>query len=92
MSRIPEKSKEILEKEVIVCEKALSRGFKKGVKFISASGSGLEGLVQGNLKMKWVDDPEDEDHQFNGDIVSTNGHGLIYWEEEKRWARIIETE
>ena len=89
MSRQPEKPQEVLEREILWVNKALERGFVKDVSFISASGSGLKGLVQGDITMKWTEDEQDEEHIFNGNLNSS-GYGLIYSAEEDLWAEIVE--
>lgn len=58
-------------------DEAKKRGFVSGTYFISATGIS-DCLVLGDLIVKHTNDKTDEEHQFNGDIVSFGGYGSIY--------------
>ena len=66
---------------------AKQKGFKNGVKFLSADDDFLS-IVSGKLIVR--DYPKDTvDSMFNGDIVSKNGIGCIYDNETKKWGKIL---
>lgn len=71
-----------------ILAEAKKRGFKNKTTFISATGM-PEGLVKGQIVIK--ENYEDEEEKdFNGDVVSTAGWGLIYDAKNDIWGTIVE--
>lgn len=67
---------------------AKKRGFKNKATFISATGM-PEAFVKGKLVVK-ENYKDEEEFQFNGDVVSTAGCGVIYDASKKKWGIIVE--
>ena len=65
---------------------AAVRGFKNKASFTSATGM-PEAFVKGKLKVK-ENYEDDEEKQFNGDVVSTAGWGVIYCAKTETWGSI----
>lgn len=69
-----------------VLAEAARRGFKSGTYFFSATGVS-DCLVSGTLMVKHTGtkDKEDIENDFDGDVVSTGGYGLIYSASKDVW-------
>ena len=78
--RIPAKYK----RDIILA--ATVRGFKNKTTFTSATGM-PEALVKGKLVVK-ENYEDEEEKQFNGDVVSTAGYGVIYCAKTETWGQI----
>lgn len=69
-----------------VLAEAKKRGFTNKTYFISATGM-PEAFVKGKLVVK--ENYEDaEEQQFNGDVVSSAGWGVIYCAKTDKWGEI----
>lgn len=69
-------------------DEAKKRGFKSGSYFISATGIS-DCLILGELEIKYTSNKSDENYEFNGDIVSTGGYGLIYDASTNTWGVLL---
>lgn len=71
-----------------ILAEAKSRGFTNKTYFTSATGM-PEAFVKGKLVVK--ENYEDEEEaQFNGDVVSSAGWGVIYCAKTNKWGEIWE--
>ena len=71
-----------------ILRQAKSKGFVNKTSFTSATGM-PEAFVKGKLIVK--ENYEDEqEKQFNGDVVSSAGWGVIYCAKTETWGKICE--
>jgi len=69
-----------------ILAEASKRGFKNKTTFTSATGM-PEAFVKGRLIVK-ENYEDEEEKQFNGDVVSTAGWGVIYCAKTETWGSI----
>lgn len=69
-------------------KEAKARGFVEKAEFTSATGM-PNGYVKGSLMVK-ENYEDEEEFQFNGDVVSTAGWGCIYSAKEDTWGEVTE--
>lgn len=69
-----------------ILAQAKKRGFKNKTTFISATGM-PEAFVKGKLIVK-ENYEDEEERQFNGDVVSTAGWGVIYCASTNKWGEL----
>jgi len=71
-----------------ILAEAKNRGFKNRTNFTSATGM-PNALCKGKLIVK-ENYKDEEEQQFNGDVVSTAGWGLIYDAKNNKWGELWE--